>query len=197
MGILRRIAGDLPAQTSGPPVVAGEGTDPAPENTDNSDIVVKAGGASLFERGRGKRPLVTKAVIAAFAVIVLWGARYIMSGRLISDLKTSKLGLEDVSQQPVENVSQQSLDDVSQPSPDDASEQPIDDVSMQKYIKDFNEAAKEMERAFPSESSVRQAFQLHFTPSLEDGQNLPGDPLAVIKDHVAKMEKIIVTVMLL
>ncbi|CDJ27883.1 uncharacterized protein EMH_0035750 [Eimeria mitis] len=173
MGILRRIAGELPPQTSDPPEVTGQGTDPAPENTDNSDIVVKAGGASLSKRGRGKRLLVTKAVIAAVAMIVVWGARYIMSGRSISYLKASQMGLGEVPQ----------------PSQGDAPRLLLDDVSMRKYMNDLHEAADEMEKVFSSAMSVRQDFQLHFTPSLEDGQNLLGDPLAVIKNHVAKMQK--------
>ncbi|CDJ29892.1 uncharacterized protein EMH_0053430 [Eimeria mitis] len=60
---------------------------------------------------------------------------------------------------------------------------------MQKYMDDFNEAAEEMQAAFSSTSAVLQNFQLHFTPSLEDDQSLLGDPLAVIKDHVAKMRE--------
>ncbi|CDJ29891.1 uncharacterized protein EMH_0053420 [Eimeria mitis] len=377
MEILQRIAGDLSPKASGPLEVAGEGTDLAPEDADSSDVADKAGKASLSTRYCGKRARVTKAVIAAVAVIVVCGARYIMSGRSKSYLKTSKLGVEDVSQpslddvpqpsledvsqlslddvsqlsldvvsqlslddvpqlslddapqpflddvsqpslddvtQPsLDDVSQPSLDDVPQPSLDDVPQPSLDDVSQQsldvvsqlslddvsqpslddvtqpslddvsqpsldvvsqpslddvpqqslddvpqqsldvvsqlslddvpqpslddaqqpflddvsqpslddvtqpslddvsqpsldvvsqpslddvpqqslddKYMDDFNEAAEEIEAHFSSELAVREAFQLHFTPSLEDGQSLLGDPLTVIKDHVAKMRE--------
>ncbi|CDJ29964.1 uncharacterized protein EMH_0005170 [Eimeria mitis] len=185
MGILRRIAGDSPPKASDPLEVAGEGTDPTPDDADNSDIADKAGESSLSTKYCGKKSRVIKAVIAAVAVIVVCGARYIMSGRSISYLKTSKLGLEDVSQPSLDDVSQPSLDDVSQPSLDDTSQLPLDD----NYMDDFNEAAEEIEAYSPSELAVSQAFQLHFTPSLEDGQSLLGDPLTVIKDHVAKMRE--------
>ncbi|CDJ27884.1 uncharacterized protein EMH_0035760 [Eimeria mitis] len=165
MGILRRIAGELPPKESDPHEVSGQGTDPAPEDTDKSDIVAKAGGTSLSKRYRGKWAQVTKAVVAAVAVIVVCGARYIISGRFPSYLKISQLRV------------------------DDASRLPLDDASMQKYMDDFNEAAEEMEEAFSSGAAMRQPFQLHFTPSLEDGQSLPGDPLEIIRDHVAKMQK--------
>ncbi|CDJ32414.1 uncharacterized protein EMH_0012370 [Eimeria mitis] len=181
MGNMRRIAGDLSQKASDPLGVAGEGTDPAPDNADNSGIAATAGGASPSWRYRGKRARATTAAIAAVAVIVVCGVRYIMSGRFPSYVKASQLGLVD--------AAQPSVDDASEPSLDDASQLPLDDVSMQKYMDDFNEAAEEMEKAFPKESSVREAFQLHFTPSLEDCENLSRDPLAVIKDHVAKMRE--------
>ncbi|CDJ34113.1 uncharacterized protein EMH_0087920 [Eimeria mitis] len=181
MGNMRRIAGDLSPKASDPLEVAGEGTDPSPDNANNSGIAAKAGGASPSWRYRGKRARATTAAIAAVAVIVVCGVRYIMSGRSPSYVKASQLGLVD--------VSQPSLDDVSEPSLDDALQLPLDDVSMQKYMDAFKRAAEEMEKAFPQKSSVREAFQIHFTPSLEDGQNLSRDPLAVIKDHVAKMQE--------
>ncbi|CDJ32415.1 uncharacterized protein EMH_0012380 [Eimeria mitis] len=40
-----------------------------------------------------------------------------------------------------------------------------------------------------SKSPVQQAFQKHFTPSLEDAKEPPEDPLATISDHVAKMRE--------
>ncbi|CDJ30744.1 uncharacterized protein EMH_0061050 [Eimeria mitis] len=189
MGNMRRIAGDLSPKASDPLEVAGEGTDPAPDNADNSGIAATAGGASPSWRYRGKRARATTAAIAAVAVIVVCGVRYIMSGRSPSYVKASQLGLVDASQPSVGDVSEPSLDDVSEPSLDDASQLPLDDASMQKYMNDFNEAAEEMEKAFPKKSSVRKAFQLNFTPSLEDGENLLKNPLAIIKDHVAKMRE--------
>ncbi|CDJ60012.1 hypothetical protein EMWEY_00059650, partial [Eimeria maxima] len=55
---------------------------------------------------------------------------------------------------------------------------------------DFNEAADAMNKAWEaSEPSVREAFQILFTPSLEDGQPLTEDPLAIINNHVAKMRE--------
>ncbi|CDI73877.1 hypothetical protein, conserved [Eimeria praecox] len=67
---------------------------------------------------------------------------------------------------------------------------PLDDASMQKYMDDFNRAARAMKDAWESsEMPVRRAFQQHFTPSLEDGQELSEDPLKTINDHVAKMQK--------
>ncbi|CDJ30935.1 uncharacterized protein EMH_0062580 [Eimeria mitis] len=165
MGILRRIAGSLPPKASDPLEVAGEGTDPAPDNADNSDIAAKAGGTGVSKWYNGKRARVIKAIIAAVAVIVVCGARYIISGRFPPYLKSSQLLL------------------------DDASRLPLDDVSMQKYMIDFNEAVEEMEEALSSGSPMWQAFQLHFTPSHEDSQHLPGDPLDIIRDHVAEMQK--------
>ncbi|CDJ32413.1 uncharacterized protein EMH_0012350 [Eimeria mitis] len=165
MGILRRLAGDLPPKVSDPLEVSGQGTDPSPDNADNSGIAEKAGGTSLSKWYRGTWARVTTAAIAAAAVIVVCGARYIMSGRFPSYLKISQLRV------------------------DDASRLPLDDASMQKYMRDFNEAAAEMEAALSSGSAMRQAFELHFTPSLEDGQSLPGDPLEIIRDHVAKMRE--------
>ncbi|CDJ30934.1 uncharacterized protein EMH_0062560 [Eimeria mitis] len=158
MGNMRRIAGDLSPKASDPLEVAGEGTDPAPENADNSGIAATAGGASPSWRYRGNS-----------------------SVKASQSLKASQLGLVD--------VSQSSLDEASQPSLHETSQLPLDDVSMQKYMNDLNEAAEEMQEAFSSESSVLQNFQLHFSPSLEDGQSLPGYPLAFIRDHVAKMQE--------
>ncbi|CDJ32416.1 uncharacterized protein EMH_0012390 [Eimeria mitis] len=165
MGILRRIAGSLSPKASDPLEVAGEGTDPAPDNADNSDIAAKAGGTGVSKRYSGKRARVIKAIIAAVAVIVVCGARYIISGTFPSYLKISQLQV------------------------DDASRLPLDDVSMQKYMSDFNEAAEAMEGALSSGSAMRQAFHLHFTPSLEDGQSLPRDPLEIIRDHVTEMQE--------
>ena len=66
----------------------------------------------------------------------------------------------------------------------------LEDMSMQKYMDDFNEAADAMNKAWESsEQSVREAFQILFTPSLEDGQPLTEDPLAIINNHVAKMRE--------
>ncbi|CDJ27885.1 uncharacterized protein EMH_0035770 [Eimeria mitis] len=165
MGNMRRIADELSPKASDPLEVAGEGTDPAPENANNSGIAATAGGASPSWRYRGKRARATTAAIAAVAVIVVCGFRYIMSGRFPSYLKISQLRV------------------------DDASRLPLDDASMQKYINDFNEAAAEMEEALSSGAATRQGFQRHFTPSLEDGQSLPRDPLEIIRDHVAKMRE--------
>ncbi|CDJ29967.1 uncharacterized protein EMH_0005200 [Eimeria mitis] len=65
-----------------------------------------------------------------------------------------------------------------------------DDMRMQEYWEDFNNAADKMKEAWgSSELAVRQAFQLHFTPSLKDGQELPEDPLASISAHVEKMRE--------
>ncbi|CDJ29890.1 uncharacterized protein EMH_0053410 [Eimeria mitis] len=70
------------------------------------------------------------------------------------------------------------------------SELPLDDVSVEKYMEDLDKALWEMESAWENaEFSVQQAFQIHFTPSLEDGQELLEDPLATIKDHVDKIQE--------
>ncbi|CDJ29965.1 uncharacterized protein EMH_0005180 [Eimeria mitis] len=70
------------------------------------------------------------------------------------------------------------------------SELPLDDVSVEKYMNDLDEAVGKMEDAWESaESRVQQAFKIHFTPSLEDGQELLEDPLATIIDHVDKMQE--------
>ncbi|CDJ49925.1 hypothetical protein, conserved [Eimeria brunetti] len=64
----------------------------------------------------------------------------------------------------------------------------LDNVSMEEYLDNFNKAAEKMEEAWEASGlPVRQAFQKHFTPSLEDSQQLTEDPLVSIRDHVAKM----------
>ncbi|CDJ59209.1 hypothetical protein EMWEY_00056200 [Eimeria maxima] len=66
----------------------------------------------------------------------------------------------------------------------------MEKINLHKYMDDFNEAADAMNKAWEaSEPSVREAFQTLFTPSLEDGQPLTEDPLAIINNHVAKMRE--------
>ncbi|CDJ60103.1 hypothetical protein, conserved, partial [Eimeria maxima] len=67
---------------------------------------------------------------------------------------------------------------------------PTGDESVQKYMSDFTEAMEAMNEAWESsEKPVREAFERHFTPSLDDGQELTGNPLAIINNHVAMMRE--------
>ncbi|CDI73878.1 hypothetical protein EPH_0000820 [Eimeria praecox] len=140
------------------PTGAGEATQPGQEGADNADKVVGGDGVSFQGKYRGKNVGLTKPLIIAIALIVVSGARYIMSKSSPSHLRMPQLLL--------------------------------DDASVQQYLIEFNEAAENMKEAWgTSDVIIRDAFQLHFSPSLEDGKALFADPLAIISDHVDKMQK--------
>ncbi|CDJ60549.1 hypothetical protein EMWEY_00031770 [Eimeria maxima] len=63
-----------------------------------------------------------------------------------------------------------------------------DDHTIREYLEELKDAEEKMNNAWKSsEGSVKDGFQNHFTPSSDIGQALTEDPLATIKDHVAKM----------
>ncbi|CDJ29968.1 LOW QUALITY PROTEIN: uncharacterized protein EMH_0005210 [Eimeria mitis] len=139
-----------------PHEATGEATAPELDNADAGEEVAKKDGASSPWKSSGKQIGAAKVMILGFLVILVSGARFIMSKRSRPNVTAPHL--------------------------------PVDDASMEHYLDDFNKAADEMKNAWESSvQPVRRAFQLHFTPSLEEGQELPQDPLAAISEHVAKM----------
>ncbi|CDI73879.1 hypothetical protein, conserved [Eimeria praecox] len=143
------------------PTGAGEATQPGQEGADNADKVVGEDGISFQLKYRGKNVGLTKPLIIAIALIVVSGARYIMS-------KGSRPRAQSSQGLPL----------------------PVDDVSMQQYLNEFDEAAEDMKVAWrSSDVAVRKAFQLHFSPSLEDGKAPSAAPLATIIGHVDKTRK--------
>ncbi|CDJ31781.1 LOW QUALITY PROTEIN: uncharacterized protein EMH_0069640 [Eimeria mitis] len=143
---------------------------PGPDNA--RDEVAKGGGVfSSLKSGQKVAP--AKPLLAAFLLLLVSGVLFRASSRWSTQrLCSHKLNCRESNSQ------------------EDWTPLYLDDGSIQKYLDDFNKAAEEMKDAWQSSKPpVRRAFQIHFTPSLNDAQVPSEDPLATINDHVSRMRE--------
>ncbi|CDJ49923.1 hypothetical protein, conserved [Eimeria brunetti] len=131
------------------------------ELTDNPEEVARKSEPLPSWKKRGKSIGTAMAMLVAAALALVSGARYLASRESQSSLHTPQIP-----------------------------QLALDNASMRKYLNDLDEAAEEMEDEWESASlKVRRAFQRHFTPSLWDDQKPISEPLAIILEHVDKMQK--------
>lgn len=140
-----------------------DATQPGPGNADDVDELTKKGGVFLSLNSSGKQVGAVKPLLAAFLLLLMSGALLLVSSRW----RSHRLGLRS------ERIRLS-----------------LDDNCMHKHLDDLSLAAKGMNDTWESSAlPVREAFIKHFTPSLEDDQEPPEDPLAIIRDHIAKMQE--------
>ena len=188
---------------------AGDEVDPASQQkTENTDGTVPEDGALGLRKLNGKYVGGTMPLLAVISLILLSGVIFRLSTKRDSpilsppELRSPQLSSPELSS-PQLNPPELSSPTSSSPtasSPTSSSPTlssnnewtplPVSDDTIRRYMDDLKDAEVTMNKAWGSlGQSLKEDFQKHFMPSSKDGQTPTENPLAVITEHVVKMQK--------